>query len=595
MNIRRDAYLWLVLVASFSFAEEGVLDLPDLEVRAPAAQTLWSPPAPTDPASAPGLVVSAQGGRSGQQDLSIRGSSFSGAGLAVGGLALTQPQTEHFNAEWPLPAVFFYPPRVVSGLDQARASDGHLVGSLELRFAPVLPGGTLQLWGGSGGREGQHVQVDTEAGAFQDGTLVVGGFVGRESADKTDSADNDLSRNYGGTRLQWRRDQLQVDAVASVASKEFGARGFYGVTDDWDAEEKIDDKLFLVSAEARDGDEFLRATAYARRFEDEYSLYWSFPGLYHNEHRSDMLSAGVDGYQTGAAGALGWRVAGYDERLTSESLGNHSRSRAVAQVLPELGRGAMVLTLGGAAEVFEDDKPAFLPRAGLDVALSPEQELFVSYVETVRQPSYTELNYESPGSLGQEGLERQKASTLEAGWRGRVNEQIRARLTAFYRWESEAVDWVKPTGSGDRWTAVNLGDVATSGVELFSDWKSGGMWEASLYGQILNQNLDGEEPYASRYVLDIPEEMVRLEGAVLVLKSVRISAAQEYRRASQNPERSSGRDAWLLSLRTEWTPVTLDACTVAVQMDNALDDKFEFLPGQPAIDRTLTASVQWSW
>ena len=53
-----------------------------------------------------GLRLVAQGS-GGQNDLSIQGSSFSGAGLCVEGLALRNAQTEHFHGELPvLPEVF---------------------------------------------------------------------------------------------------------------------------------------------------------------------------------------------------------------------------------------------------------------------------------------------------------------------------------------------------------------------------------------------------------------------------------------------------------------------------------------------------------
>ena len=61
---------------------------------------------------------------------------------------------------------------------------------------------------------------------------------------------------------------------------------------------------------------------------------------------------------------------------------------------------AAAFTAGARAEVFSDDSPAWLPQAGAEVRLGERDTAYASYTETVRQPSYTELNYESPGSLG---------------------------------------------------------------------------------------------------------------------------------------------------------------------------------------------------
>jgi len=80
----------------------------------------------------PGVVLNSQGGS--QNDLSVRGSSFSGAGLSLGGLTLRNPQTEHFNAELPLPAGMLSRPSVRTGLNN---QGGHLVGTVNFDLLPM--------------------------------------------------------------------------------------------------------------------------------------------------------------------------------------------------------------------------------------------------------------------------------------------------------------------------------------------------------------------------------------------------------------------------------------------------------------------------
>ena len=80
----------------------------------------------------PGILLNSQGGS--QNDLSIRGSTFSEAGLSLGGLTLRNPQTEHFNAELPLPAALLSRPSVFTGLAN---QGGHLAGTAGFDLLPV--------------------------------------------------------------------------------------------------------------------------------------------------------------------------------------------------------------------------------------------------------------------------------------------------------------------------------------------------------------------------------------------------------------------------------------------------------------------------
>ena len=86
----------------------------------------------------PGLTLRQQGQGNPQTDLSIRGSSFSAAGVTIQGLSLRNAQTEHWHASVTTPESWLEPPRVVTGLDRFRLSTGHPAGSVALSLAPLL-------------------------------------------------------------------------------------------------------------------------------------------------------------------------------------------------------------------------------------------------------------------------------------------------------------------------------------------------------------------------------------------------------------------------------------------------------------------------
>ncbi|MFA7368908.1 MAG: hypothetical protein WC334_04615, partial [Kiritimatiellales bacterium] len=82
----------VLLAAGIVRAEEpAATNIPPIVVTA-AAQTAGNAAIHEVLRAEPGVVLNSQGGS--QNDLSVRGSSFSGAGLSLGGMTLRNPQTE---------------------------------------------------------------------------------------------------------------------------------------------------------------------------------------------------------------------------------------------------------------------------------------------------------------------------------------------------------------------------------------------------------------------------------------------------------------------------------------------------------------------
>ena len=129
-----------------------------------------------------------------------------------------------------------------------------------------------------------------------------------------------------------------------------------------------------------------------------------------------------------------------------------------------------------------------------------DTEVSLAYSETVRLPSYTELNYNSPTSLGNAGLERQHARSLELAVTTPINERVRIRALAFIRRETDSVDWRK-AAPGDPWRATNLDSVDVLGARLNFDLDVNDQLLVQIGGELLRKRTSNE-PYSSRYTLD---------------------------------------------------------------------------------------------
>lgn len=547
--------------------------------------------------SVPGVGVNSQGGVSAQSDLSIRGSSFSGAGLSLNGLALRNPQTEHFASELPVSPALFGEASVMTGLDQARGVDGHLLGTADFQIVSLTGQKRISLGGGEDAWNWQDAVLEWIAPELVGGrTFGAAVFGSREALDAVDYTDNDVERRGGGALLQAGGRDWRTDLLLAHQDKTFGARGYYGVNPDWYAEESLSDTLALLSARRGDvNGEYVRASAAWRLLRDDYDLFWTLPGVYANRHRSQVLSGAADGCRRLPAGFdLTWRLAGENEHLESNLLGDQERSRGALTLLPGWRTGPLRLTAGARGEVFTDDEPAVLPQAGLEYEIFSGHRLYGSYTESVRQPSFTELNYESPGSLGNSGLPRQEAQTVDAGLMGRVTRDLDWRAGVFFVRSRHTVDWAKPLPTSTRWEATDLGTVDTRGAEGRFDYTPQGPFGLQMSYAWLGKDSEAD-PYSSRYALDYPEHLLRVALCWRITSEFRLITTQTLRRQRENPLRTGNSSGVNGRIEARWTPAAREFVEITLLADNLWNDNYQVFPGQPASPRRVGGGLTLTW
>ncbi|HPB11667.1 MAG TPA: TonB-dependent receptor, partial [Kiritimatiellia bacterium] len=553
-------------------------------------------PGPSLLKEVPGLTVRDQGAGGPQADLSVRGSPFNSTGLLLNGLTLRNAQTEHWHADVPAPEVWFDAPDVLTGLDRFRAAPGHPSGSVSLDLAPIRESQRSATAGaGSKGVFFGNL-LATEAGTLNGGAAAgVSAFLSFDRADQTDGArDNDLTRTAAGARVGVASDTLQGDFVTALSWREFGARGFYGTDPKYPAAERKSDALVAGTLRfTEDPLQPARLSAAWLRTEDTYWLDRRRHAFFENDHTTDFLALHGDARRTFSETLFVDLRADADmESIRSSSLGDHTRSHAAFAVLPNLATGPFTWTAGGSLDLFSSDSPTWLPAAGIEWSLSDVHTLFISYTEAVRQPSYTELNYESPSSLGNAGLKRQRTRTAEAGWKGQAD-RLAWRATLFHERGANIVDWLRRE-SGGRWEAVNLDDIATWGfaanarLSLSADTDFG----ADLLALAKRCDTD---VHASRYAMDYPDAAA---GATLrhrLTRDLLVRVRQGVSKYAAN--RARAHDDWLLDTGAElqWRLPGLDGATLSAGASNLLGDDFQLYPGQESAGRRFYASLTITW
>lgn len=535
----------------------------------------------------PGVLLNSRGGS--QNDLSVKGSSFSGAGLSLGGLTLRNPQTEHFNAELPLPAAILSRPDVQTGLDN---QGGHLVGTVGFDLLPVTGKRQLEAGFGSDHRDWQSLLVQQ----MLSDTLGIGFFAGRESAEGVDYPDNDYDREYVGGHMQFRENDTQVDLLVSHQEKEFGARGYYGVPDTYEANELTEENMILLSALRGDLDaDYLRGGFAWREFYDDYYIpIWS----YENHHRSRITEAFFDGRTIEINGiALGWRIDAGEERTASTGVGWNHRTRGGVSLLPQWHGDRLKLTAGMRGEFFTDESPEYLPQLGAEYLLNDNLTAFASYSESVRLPSYTELFYLSPVNSSDPDLMPQTTRETEVGFKGIPSEFMDWKLSAFHRRSKNTIDWLKDSSTAMLWDATDIGTLDTFGTEAHLGWYPAQNFEMQMAYTWLYKDQEAADSgnYASLYMLDYPEHLVQVSALWKPTERLELGTVQSLRFQTDNKIRQNGRFGTDSSFVVRFTPPKADYATISLLINNAWDDDFQTFPGQRSAERFAGISLTLDW
>lgn len=543
----------------------------------------------------PGVTAVTQGQPVGQTDLSIRGSGFSGAGLSLAGLSLRNAQTEHFHAELPLPGWWLAKPEVLTGVAQAAHTEGHLTGTVSFFPLPVDPGSRLTT--GVDNKSGYWVNADSQALLHSDTDLPIGigVFAGRTEIPSVDFPDNDVDVLRGGARVQLATHGGQGDLLLGHQEKTFGARGYYGVDDSLDAEETTRDTLLLGSWRSSGPGE-TTVSLLLREFDDDYRLHLP-ASLFRNQHTTRTAAAQA-GHTFDLAQNLRLqsRLAADIEDIDSTNLGDFNRSRLAATLLPEyrLTRG-LTLQAGLRGEILEGDDHELLPLLRLDLAATDRLDAYLEYAESVRRPSYTELNFESPGSLGNAGLDVQKQDAWEAGLVWEPSEGTTLAASLFHQRTRDTVDWIRPEPDS-RWLAENIGQVDTLGADATLTQRIGEGLRATLHYQWLDKDAD-TPPFASRYFLDYARHLATLRIDWTLGEWLRIEGSQSFRDQVDNPLRTRGGDQqWLAEIALHLRHPDMPHVQWSLMASNALDDNHRVFPGQDTVtQRRLSAAVTVDW
>ena len=401
------------------------------------------------------LDLRQRGGNGVQGDLSIRGSTFGQTLILLDGLRLNDAQTSHHNLDVPVP---------LEGLDRVevlRGAGSTLYGADAIggaaNFVTATPKFSELRFGADVGNFGVNSQSLNAAFVRKGWSEQLNlwrdfssGF--RPDRDYRNSAafsDSNFTTALGNTKV-----------LLGISDKPFGADQFYCNCNSFERT-----KAWFTGLKQNIGKSTEFDFGY-RRHTDEFILLRDNPSVYENNHISESYQYALRRKQSlGTNASLFFGGEGLRDSIDSNNLGQHSRNRGAGYAnLDMRALGRFSFSLGAREEVYES-RSQFTPSIAAGVALNSAWKLKASVSRGFRVPTYTDLFYSDPATLGNANLKPESAWNYEGGVVWNPGGLWRSEATVFHSRQKDVIDYVLDTTSG-KYVAANLDRVNYTGGEV---------------------------------------------------------------------------------------------------------------------------------
>jgi iron complex outermembrane receptor protein len=493
------------------------------------------------------VFLEQRGAGGGQADIVLRGGTFEQTLVLLNGFRIDDSQTAHHNLDLPVPLDAMDSIEVLHGAGSTLHGVDALSGVVDfLTAAPTATTLRLRAGGGSFGSEEESLL----------GTLALKRWSSRLTADRDFSTgfmtDRDY-RNEDSSLESWASSQLGVtDLLFAASDKAFGANQFYGPYESWERT-----KGWFASARQELGTRTEAAFGY-RRHTDEFVLLRDDPSVYENNHIDGSWQASLR--HTVPVASTSLLLFGLEENgdnIHSNNLGLHARNRGAGYVDLDLrpAKKRWNLSAGLREEIFSGGAQSVLsPHLAGSLRLTDKLKLRSSGGYGFRIPTYTDLYYSDPTTIGNPNLKPESAWSGDGGVDWVPSSRFSLSATGFYTREHDTIDYVRSSPTA-QWQAVNLSGLHFQGVETFATWmpaKSQRIqvaWTGLAGGQGSLNGLQSE--YALNYpVVNIHATWTASLGRIVTLTNS-VAIAKPYQQPGIPPWNASLYPVWNAALTHE--------------------------------------------
>ena len=413
-----------------------------------------------------GVDIRRRGTGGAQADLYIRGGGFDQTLLLIDGIKMDDAQTGHHSLNAALPIEVIERIEIIKGPAARVFGQNAFTGAINIVTKKQLK---------------NPVAINAERGSFgqTNASATIGKvysnseFIAHIGALTSDGYRNNSDYNNYNYFLKgtFNKKKQPIEMIATFFDKKFGAENFYTTNPTFNEYEETQNSLVGFSTTFQTEKFKIKPRIYWRRGQDIFLLRRNNPAFYRNLHITNKVGVETNASYTSNMGITGFGVDVSRVSISSNNLGEHHR--IMANVFLEhrfhFFDNQLDITPGVAITYFSDFKFHAFPGIDVGYQLSESIKIYGNLGTTYRIPTYTDLFYRDPVTIGNPDLQPEEAFSQEIGMKfNRGN--FSGSMAFFNRDATNLIDYIRPNTSQTIFTATNITEVNTKGFEFDANY-----------------------------------------------------------------------------------------------------------------------------
>jgi len=413
--------------------------------------------------------IQTRGSHGVQADVSIRGGSFDQSAILLNGINISNPQTGHYSFDIPINIsdierieILHSPSAIVYG---ASAFSGGIniitKKNIDNELSAKLEGGSYGLFAGEIGGAYRIKNVDNRLSM---------GY--KQSDGYIENSDYRIFNLLYGSRVNLKENK--IDIQLGYNKKNYGANTFYSAAypNQYDNTSSV---LTSVKGEFGSKLKFLPSIYWNRHY-DRFELIKNSGKS--NNHRSDVLGSNLNMQYHSKLGLTNFGLELRNESILSNVLGlmmsspigdytkKDNRLNLSYMLQHNIKYKGFTMAMGVLGFENTAFKQAFklYPSLSVDYKINNNINVFSSYSQSSRLPTFTDLYYTTKTHIGNTDLKQEESESVELGSKYR-NRYFLSYVSGFWLGGKNMIDWVKKNPD-DKWESKNITQISKFGLEV---------------------------------------------------------------------------------------------------------------------------------